>query len=132
MARDVRQEIAAFLASEAFAVVGASADPSKFGYRVLAHYLLHGRRASPVNPRGGQIQGQPAYRSLGELPESVAVSVITPPAVTERVVDDAIAAGVRLLWLQPGAESPAAIARADAAGIAVIAYGPCVLVELTG
>ena len=60
----------------------------------------------------------------------VAASVITPPVVTETVLDDAIAAGIEKIWLQPGAESPAAIERAREAGIEVISGGPCILVSL--
>lgn len=128
---DLTTTIAQFLAASSFAVVGASADPTKFGHRCFAHYLTHGRRAYPINPRAESILGQIAYPSLTALPERVeAVTVVTPPAVTERIVEDAIAAGVRYLWMQPGAESAAAIARAQAAGISVIAGGPCVLVEL--
>ncbi|MFX5321092.1 CoA-binding protein, partial [Acinetobacter baumannii] len=72
-----------------------------------------------------------AYPDLASLPESVqSVSVITPPAVTEKVVDDAIAAGVKNIWLQPGAESQVAVDKARAAGLNVIAGGPCLLVSL--
>ena len=60
------------------------------------------------------------------------VSIVTPPEVTARVVDEALALGLKRLWMQPGAEDPAAIERARAAGALVLAYGPCVLVELPG
>jgi predicted CoA-binding protein len=125
------EQIRQFLAAPAFAVVGASDDPTKFGHRCFAAYLRHGMTAFPVNPNAATVLGQPAYPDLRSLPQPVeAVSVITPPRVTERVVEDAIAAGVRYLWLQPGAESPAAVLRAREAGISVISGGPCLLVEL--
>jgi predicted CoA-binding protein len=127
----MQKQIEQFLAAPSFAVVGASTDPAKFGHRCLACYLRHGRKAYPINPREQSILGQTAYPSLMALPERVeSVTVVTPPAVTERVVEDAIAAGVRHLWMQPGAESPTAIARAQEAGLNVIAGGPCLLVEL--
>jgi len=127
MAERVRR----FLASPAFAVVGASDDPSKFGHRCYASYLRHGRKAYPVNPNATTVLGNPAYPDLGSLPEPVeAVSIITPPAVTDRIVEDAIAAGVRHLWMQPGAHSRKAVERAEAAGLNVIYGGPCLLVEL--
>lgn len=129
----IDERIKQFLAAPSFAVVGASADPAKFGHRCFACYLRHGRRAYPINPRAESILGHPAYPSLAALPERVeSVTVVTPPAITERVVEEAIAAGVRHLWMQPGAESPAAIARAREAGLSVIAGGPCLLVELGG
>jgi predicted CoA-binding protein len=120
-----------FFQAGPFAVVGASTDRSKFGNRVLRAYLAAGREAFPVNPRESEIEGLPSYPSLADLPEPVAhVSIITPPAVTERVVEEAAAAGASIVWMQPGAESPAAVQRARDLGLEVIAGGPCVLVEL--
>jgi predicted CoA-binding protein len=126
-----RESIRAFLASDKFAVVGASNDMDKFGAQVFAAYLAHGRRVVPVNPNDARVQGHASYPSLRDLPEPVAaVSIVTPPEVTERVVEDAAAAGVKRLWMQPGAESSRAVARARALGIDVIAGGPCLLVEI--
>jgi predicted CoA-binding protein len=120
-----------FLADPPFAVVGASNDPAKFGHQVLATYLRHGLRAFPIHPRETAILGVRCHPRLAALPEPVRnVSIITPPRVTERIVEQAAACGVRRLWMQPGAESAAAIARAEALGLEVIAGGPCVLVEL--
>ncbi len=124
-----------FLDSKLFAVVGASNNRGKFGNRVLRHYLRHGRTAVPVNPRQDTVEGLRAYPDLAAAvaacPGLDRASIITPPRVTEAVVDQAIALGsITMLWMQPGAESPAAIAAARAAGIEVIAGGPCVLVEL--
>ena len=64
------------------------------------------------------------------LSSPVPPSIITPPTVTERIVQDAIAAGVKHLWMQPGAESQNAVDRAREAGLNVIAGGPCLLVVL--
>jgi len=114
-----------------FAVVGASSDRDKFGNRVLRAYMEAGLTAYPVNPRSPEIEGLEAYPSLADLPQTVSgVSIITPPAVTERVVEDAAAEGAEIVWMQPGAESDIAIARAKELGLEVIAGGPCVLVDL--
>jgi uncharacterized protein len=126
-----KEKIQQFLKSPAFAVVGASDDATKFGHKVYMCYLRNGMKALPVNPRVKEISGNPVYATLSELPERVeAISVITPPPVTEKVVDDAIAAGVKHIWMQPGAESPAAVDKAEKAGISVIHGGPCILIEL--
>jgi predicted CoA-binding protein len=58
------------------------------------------------------------------------VSIITPPAVTEKIVAQAVSLGIKHIWMQPGAESPAAVALAKDAGANVIAGGPCILVAL--
>jgi predicted CoA-binding protein len=121
--------IDAFLAGPSFAVVGASADRSKYGNKVLRSYLQAGRRVYPVNPKLNEIEGERSYPDLASLPERVhGVSIVTPPAVTETIVEQAAAAGIRHLWMQPGAESEAAIARANELGIELIHSGPCVLV----
>ena len=93
--------------------------------------LQNGREAVPVNPAGGQIEGLEAYPDLAAVPGDIdGVSIITPPAVTEKVVEQALARGVRQIWMQPGAESATAIAVAEQAGANVIAGGPCILVTL--
>jgi uncharacterized protein len=124
-------DIEEFLAQKRFAVVGASSDRAKYGNKVLRCYLQHGRDAIPVNPKDGEVEGRTAYRSLSEIPEPPqAVSIITPPKVTETVVEEAGKLGIRHIWMQPGAESDAAVARARRLGMNVIAGGPCLLVVL--
>lgn len=123
--------MAAFLAGGPHAVVGASRDRDKYGNKVLRCYLQHGRRVFPVNPQAAQIEGLAAYGDLSTLPEPVhGISVITPPRISEWVIEQAAALGIERVWMQPGAESIAAIARAEAAGMSVIADGSCILVEL--
>ncbi len=123
--------IQAFLATGPFAVVGASTDRSKYGNKVLRCYLQHGREVFPINPKAPEVEGLKAYPSLAALPTRVpAISVITPPAATEQVVREAHAAGVRHVWMQPGAESAEAIRTAEALGMSVIAGGPCLLVVM--
>lgn len=120
-----------FLAAPKFAVAGASSNRRKYGNKVLRCYLQNNRQAIPINPNEGEVEGLITYSSLKDLPEPIeSVSIITPPAVTEKVVDDAIAAGVKHLWMQPGAESRAAIAKAESAGLNVIHGGACLLVVL--
>src|SRR5687768_4366247 len=110
---ELDQRKQAFLASASFAVVGASGDPGKFGHRVFGAYLRHGRKAYPVNPNSRSILGHAVFPDLASLPERVeAVSIITPPAVTEKVMDEVIASGAKHVWLQPGAESAEAIRKA--------------------
>jgi uncharacterized protein len=128
---DTAAKIREFLAGEVFAVVGASNDRSKYGNKVLRCYLQNGRRPIPVNPRERIVEAIPAVADLGSLPEKVhGASIITPPDVTEKIVEEAAAAGVKRLWMQPGAESASAIRRAEELGMSVIAGGPCLLVSL--
>ena len=80
--------------------------------------------------REPEIEGQTAYATLADAPPVESLSIVTPPPVTEQIVEQAIAAGVQHIWMQPGAESEAAIERARSGGLTVIASGPCLLVAL--
>jgi len=125
------KEIEEFLKAAAFGVVGASADRSKYGNRVLRCYQMNGRKVVPVNPKEKEIEGMACVASVRDLPADVtSISVITPPAVTEQVVADAAAKGIRNIWMQPGAESTRAVALCRNHGINVIADGSCILVVL--
>ena len=126
-----RVEIDRFLASPAFGVVGASADRHKYGNKVLRCYLQNGRRAIPVNPKEQEIEGVPCVPGIFDLPAEVeSISMITPPEVTEKLVAVAIEKGIANIWMQPGAESAAAVAMCKEHGINVIADGSCILVVL--
>jgi len=118
-----------FLRGGPFAVVGASQDRSKYGNKVLRAYQQRGLKVYPINPKADEVEGLAAYPDLAGLPEQVTgISIITPPPVTERVVEEAARNQVRHVWMQPGAESPAAIRRANELGLGVIADGSCFLV----
>jgi predicted CoA-binding protein len=128
---DIQAQIEKFLASAAFGVAGASTAREKYGNKVLRCYLQHGRRAIPVHPREEAIEGVRCVASVAALPAEVkSLSVITPPPITEQVVEQAIARGIAHVWMQPGAESPKAVARCREAGVNVIADGTCLLVVL--
>lgn len=129
MHQDAR--IAAFLNGSPHAVAGASQDRAKFGNKVLRCYMQHGRRVFPINPTLPEVEGLAAYPSLDALPTPVhGLSIVTPPPITERLIEGAGRLGIRHIWMQPGAESRAAIAAAEKLGISVIAGGPCILVVL--
>ena len=120
-----------FLAGSVFAVAGASKDRAKYGNKVLRCYLQNGRKVYGISPKETEVEGAPCVPDVASLPEPVhGLSIVTPPPVTERIVEDAAQAGIRHVWMQPGAESAKAVARAKELGLDVIAGGPCVLVEL--
>jgi len=125
------EPIERFLESSAYGVVGASRHRHKYGNKVLRCYQQNGRHAIPVNPGEAEVEGVPSVASVLDLPDEVqSISVITPPAVTERVVQDAIRRGIKNVWMQPGAESEASVEACRKGGINVIADGSCVLVVL--
>lgn len=124
-------QIRVFFQSAAFGVVGASSNRNKFGNRVLRCYMQHHYTVYPVNPNETLIEGLECVKSVSELPADVlSISIITPPLVTIKIVEDAIRKGIKSIWMQPGAEHHQAIELASQHDINVIACGPCILVEL--
>jgi predicted CoA-binding protein len=113
------------------AVVGASTDPWRPSHGIMRYLQRHGYRVIPVNPfeRGQTVHGERFYDSLRDIPERVdLVDVFRRPDAIDAVVDDAIAARAPALWLQLGIRNDAAVARAEAAGIAVV-QNRCISVE---
>lgn len=127
----IEEKIEQFLASPVFGVVGASTNRDKYGNKVLRCFQQHKHQVLPVHPKELQIEGVACVASVADLPAEVqSISVITPPQVTETVVEQAVAKGIKNIWMQPGAESPAAVRYCEEQGLNVIADGSCVLVVL--
>ena len=100
------------------AVVGASRDREKFGNKAVRAYHAHGHRVFPVNLREKEIEGLPAYRSVLDIPEKLdVVLVYVPPATTLRLLPDLVKIAPKQLFLNPGSEDDAVVARAQALGL---------------
>ena len=123
--------ILTFFKSPAYAVVGASSDPNKFGNKVLRTYLNHHKKVYPVNPHEQKIEGLDVIHDIKDLPAEVqSISIVTPPKITEQVVEQAINKGIRNIWMQPGAESKSAIQNCIDHQVNVIGDGTCIIKEL--
>ena len=64
------------------AVIGASSNPGKIGYRIVANMVASGYDGTivPVNPKGGEVEGIPIRTSIEEATEPIDVAVISIPA----------------------------------------------------
>lgn len=105
------------------ALVGASEKPRRASHEVMAYLQGRGYRVIPVNPRlaGQNLLGERVYPDLGSIPEPVDMADLF--INSERVgpvVDAAVAAGIRNVWLQLGVIDEAAAARAEAEGVTVV------------
>ncbi len=89
------------------AVVGATDNPTKYGFVIYRDLKRKGYTVFPVNPNRAQVDGEPAYPSLADLPQSpTIVNIVVPPAVASRVIHEAKELGLMNVWLQPGADNP--------------------------
>ena len=105
------------------AILGASADRSKFGNKAVRAFLARGYIVYPVNPKGGEVEGLPVRHSLADIPPDVKldrISVYLPPAVGLKMLPQIAARGCAELWLNPGSESDELVAAAEKAGLNVI------------
>ena len=121
--------IADFVSRKCWAVVGVSADAEKYGHRVFATLLNAGYEVMGVNPKNGVILGRQIYRSLAGLPvKPEVVDIVVPPTITESIVKQCADLGITRVWMQPGAESEAAIEFCREHSIEVV-WGECAMVH---
>lgn len=105
------------------AMVGASAGDMRPSYFAMLYLQNKGYRVLPVNPRyaGRTILGEPVHAGLAELPlVPDMVQIFRRSEEAGAVVDEAVAKGIKVIWMQLGVRDDAAAARAEAAGCAVV------------
>ena len=100
------------------AVIGASNDRSKFGNRAVRAFVRQGYDVVPVNPHEPVVEGLRAYASVVDVPGPIDMATFyVPPDVGLTVIDDIAGKQIAEVWLNPGSESAALVARARALGI---------------
>jgi len=115
--------------SKIYAIVGASENEEKYGFKVLKDLKDAGYNVIPVNLRGGEILRLKVYPTLLEIPKKVDVAVfIVPPSVTEEILKTVKNLKIEKVWLQPGSESKKAIEFCKKNGIECV-YDACVMIE---
>lgn len=126
-----RQEIPEILAQRVFAVVGASRDPEKYGNKVYKTLKRAGYTVYAVNPNADDLDGDPVYPLLDNIPEKIdCVVTVVPPEVTVEIMPQAGHLRIPYCWMQPGSESEAAVKEARGHGIQPVYGGPCIMVAV--
>ena len=99
--------------SKIVAVIGASSNRRKFGNRAVRAFLQQGYAVIPINPHATEIEGLKAYGSVLDVPGPIDMATFyVPPEVGEHVIDEIAQKQIPEVWLNPGSESDALIARA--------------------
>jgi predicted CoA-binding protein len=115
---DLRQILAS---SKTIAVVGLSDKPDRASHTVPAYLQEHGYRVIPVNPNLTEALGEKAYPGLRDIPDPVdVVQVFRRAEDVPAIVEDAIAIGAKVIWMQLGIVNDAAASQAEAAGLKVV------------
>ncbi len=105
------------------AVVGLSDKPDRDSHTVARYLQGQGYRIIPVNPSVPEVLGERSYPSLSAIPPDTKVDLVDIFRRSEQVppvVDEALARGVPVIWMQLGVEHPEAAAKARAAGVTVL------------
>lgn len=111
------------------AIIGASADPSKFGNKAVRAYLRQGWTVYPVTPRPEPIEGLATFPSVSAIPGRVdRAALYLPPGVGIKVLAEVKAKNIGELFVNPGADSPELLAEAERIGLNPIMA--CAIVEI--
>jgi uncharacterized protein len=104
------------------AIIGASTNRAKFGNKAVRAYQAAGYDVFPVNPGAAQVEGLEAFASLDDVPldRLDRVSLYVPAPVGLAVLDQVARKQVGELWLNPGADAPEVVARAEELGLNVV------------
>ncbi|HEV2828162.1 MAG TPA: CoA-binding protein [Pyrinomonadaceae bacterium] len=103
------------------AVVGLSSSSGRPSYGVASYMRGNGYKVIPVNPNETEVFGDKAYASLADVPAKIdLVDVFRRSSEAGTAVDQAIALGVKAVWLQEGVIDNAAAQRAHDAGLLVV------------
>lgn len=123
-------DIETMLDLKTWAVVGATNHQDKFGYKIFKFLdQTNEYKVFPVNPGLSEVKGHKCYPNVKELPSKPdVVNFVVPPKAGEQVVRDCAEAGIRNIWLQPGADAQSVVNLAKELGLTVVKA--CVLVEL--
>ena len=100
------------------AVIGASANRAKFGNKALRAFERQGYTVIPINPNEPEVEGHKTYASVLDVPGTIDMATVyVPAAAGVQVMDDLAKKGVAEVWLNPGADDDAVVARARELGI---------------
>ena len=103
------------------AVVGCSPDPARDSHRIARLLMEKGHTVIPVNPAVDSVFGMPCYPSLTQVPGAVdMVDIFRRSSEVAAIVDEAVAIGARIVWMQLGVIDEEAAQRAKRAGLTVV------------
>lgn len=121
------ESVEQFLDQRQLALAGASRSGNKFGNSALKELTKKGYEITLIHPEADEIDGVKCYPSLADLPHEVGgLLLVVPPQQTEKIVPQAVEAGIQNIWMQQGSESMEAVKYCEDNDINVV-YGECIM-----
>lgn len=115
--------------AKAVAVVGASSDRGKYGNKSVRAHRDAGWKVYPVNPKGGEIEGLPAYARVADIPEPLdRITVYVPPEAGRTMLEEFAAAQPGEVFFNPGSWDDDVAAAAK--GLGLRAVEGCSIIDL--
>jgi len=103
------------------AVIGASSNRNKFGNRALRAYERQGYTVLAINPNEREVEGHRTYASVLDVPGPIDMATVyVPPEIGVRVMEELAQKKIPEVWLNPGADEEAVVARARELGLNTI------------
>lgn len=118
--------------AKVIAMVGASNNPERPSHSIMGLLIKAGYKVLPVNPNEDEIWGEPAYKSIADIPADVPIDIVNVfrrPAQTPEVAKAAAEHGAKTLWLQLGITNDDARKIAEDADLNYI-EDTCIAIEL--
>ncbi len=113
-----------------WAVVGATDNQEKFGYKIFKCMKAAGYEVYPVNPGVETVMGERCYPTLADLPvRPEAVDLVVNSRIGVKIVEMCAELGIQNIWMQPGANAENVVALAKDKGLKVI-HDACIMVEI--
>lgn len=118
------------LDKKVWAVVGATPDESKFGYKIFKKLKDEGYEVYGINPKHEELDGEKLYKSITDLPvKPDCVDMVVSPKRSKPIVEEIADSGIEYVWFQPGTFDEETIDLAQEKNLKFVYYD-CVLVAL--
>ena len=113
-----------------FAVVGATSNPEKYGFKYVQAYVDEGYQVTPVNPKYPEVYGLPCKKELKDVspPPQVVIAIVSPK-ISAKVAQECVRLGLNRLWLPPETWNDEIVSYAEENGLEVV-YNLCPLLAL--
>ena len=113
-----------------WAVIGATTDKDRFGYKIVKTLKDNNYNVYPVTPKYEKVAGLKAYNRVSDIDDEIdVVDFVVNPQIGIKLIEDVEEKNINYIWLQPGSRSEELKQKAENNGIEVVE--DCIYASLT-